>query len=462
MKKLLFIASTIMLLGGVVHAQELFLPEASIVAGVDIEGTFPHFNSTVTSGSQATTASHFRLIGKVYAKHNNSEFVTLDSITYKYGYGRGGDVTAEAPNDDRNILFDESNTYEYNAATKTFVNKLKRTQLFDNNDRITNLTYSVWKNHLSNYTDSARYLYGYSADGKMTSSVSQVWFGTIWANSVSSSLVYNSNNNITKMHSKLYEIEFVYGTNNKITQTIDKEVKNGKLTYSERKTYTYGTNGDVSTYVLEKWDDISKYWVNTNKWEYNNTGTPNVEEEVMYTWNGTGWLKSTRNYFYYDAARNDILVEKKMQRYSNSQNMFINVRTEIWAYNANNQPTVMTSKTWDATSNSFISTTGDEQVRFLYEYYNPTSINNISLSSNISTYPTPAGSQVNVAVKWDKPQAFDLALVDMTGKVLLNRHVDATIDYTTSISVASLPSGNYFVKLSNSNIQLTERVVVAH
>lgn len=462
MKKILLTASAILLLGGGMYAQEAFLPQASITAGVDIEGTFPHFSSTVITGKTATTASHFRLIGKVYAKHNGSSFITQDSITYKYGYGRGGDVTAEAPNDDRNILFDESNTYQYNSFNGTFVNKLKRTQLFDNNNQISNLTYSTWKAHLNNFTDSARYLYGYSADGKMTSSVSQVWFGTIWANSVSSNLVYNNNNNIAKMHSKLYEIEFVYDANERIRQTIDKEVKNTKLVYNERKTYTYDSYGDVNTYVLELWDDISKDWVKTKKWEYNNTGTANVEEEVEYTWNGTGWLKSARNYLYYDASRDDVLVEKKMQVYNSSQNMFVNTRTEIWAYNANNQPTVMTSKTWDASSNSFVSTNDDEQIRFLYQYYNPTTINNITLNGNISTYPSPASNQLNVAVQWDRPQAFDVALIDMTGRVLHSTHVASTTSYQEVIPVASLPSGNYFVKLSSPDVQLTERVVVAH
>ncbi len=461
MKKLLLFASSLLLSGVFVQAQEIHLPQATLTIGVDVEGTFPHFSS-LTIGDGAANVTHFRLTSKTYAKHDGTSFVAVDSTTYKYGYGRGGDVTVEEPNIDQEILFDESYTYQYVPVTDMYINKLKRTQQFNADDKVTNLTYSSWSSHNYTFRDSMRYLYAYDAKGKMDLSVAQTWLGTIWANDISSDIKYNSNDKIIKMTSKVYDIEFVYNSAGDIEQTIDMQVKNGKLTLNERKKYTYN-NGEIETYELENWDDIKKDWVKTKKWEYNYLSGSELQEHIEYNWNGTGWLAYGRYYYYYDATQNNVLVERRWQKYYHSQNKFINERTQHWYYNSNNQPTRMTSMTWDEQAGKFVSTAGDEQIRFHYEYYNPTSVKNINLlNTNVRTYPSPAGSYVNVAVKWNRAQDFDITLYDMSGRVVYQAHIANKLQYEHTITVANLPSGGYFIKVNGADAQLTDRIIVTH
>jgi hypothetical protein len=129
-----------------------------------------------------------------------------------------------------------------------------------------------------------------------------------------------------------------------------------------------------------------------------------------------------------------------------------------YTYNSYNQPLTATVQHWNPTT--LVWDPNADGQRYYYETYT-TGINNISsINGKADIYPVPATSTCSIAVNWDEPQAFTISVVDMTGKVCSTLAVPECHQYTTSISVATLPAGNYIVKIAGAKGCITRQLTV--
>lgn len=422
-------------------------------AGVFVGGLFPHFNSNAAA---ATVTS--RLLAKTYTRYN-SGFIPVDSTNYIYSTGRGGFTRIDQPNNDESINFDESYTYLYNPSAGIYDNRLHRLQTFDINDKVTMLTYRIWKISNGIWKDSARYVYTYSPDGKqMTSNILQQWVQGGWNNSVPSVLSYDTKNNVTQVSSVGYKASFTYDTDNNLTSLTDQiwDGSSSSLIFNTRKSYVYTTD-KVAAYTLEKWNSSLSGWVNVEHWDYTYTGT-NVETITEQQWNGV-WVNYAKRIFTYDG--NDNKLSETIQLWDASSSSYINSKRKVFEYNSYNQPTLITDYTWDNIS-SWGYTQGDEQLRLYYGYYAPTIVSKTSKNAVSSIYPLPAYDKATLQIRWNEPQSFKVVIADIKGTIVRQWDEAETLDFKKEINVSDLPSGNYILNASGSKEQLIERIMVTH
>ena len=82
-------------------------------------------------------------------------------------------------------------------------------------------------------------------------------------------------------------------------------------------------------------------------------------------------------------------------------------------------------------------------------------------TSEIKVYPNPVSQQLHIVLERDKKQAgerINLKLINMEGKVVIVHEFNAN-QPVINLSVADLPSGEYTLLLTNSNIQFTQKVI---
>lgn len=78
---------------------------------------------------------------------------------------------------------------------------------------------------------------------------------------------------------------------------------------------------------------------------------------------------------------------------------------------------------------------------------------------NVKVYPNPASDLIAIQIGGLVKENLSVELVDLTGRTVGNHHINAgqTIAY---FDVSTLYSGNYFIRISNENYQITRKVMV--
>lgn len=422
------------------------------VTGVTVTGGwFPHFinqNSSIPNHNS-------RLKAKAYLKFQSAGFLPVDSIYYNYYGERGGSTKKEEPNNDENILFDESFTYIYNPSTDGYDNRLYRMQQFAQDGKVETLTYKNWRTSVNEWKDSARYSYLYN-NGIMVTSAYEISFGGIWKQHTQSDLSYDAHHNVTSMSSNTYTAQFIYDVNSNLVTMIDSQLtSSGTWTLNEKRNYTY-SNNNVNEYRLEKWDPVMNIWINESKWTYTYSGT-NITSTLESAWDGSQWVNSALHLYKYDADNNK--TEDIRQYWNITASAFVNAGRETWEYNIFGQPLHIISDSWNG--NQWVHANGNEEIRFYYEYYFPSDITNTTTQKNeLQVYPTIAQNSVNIKLNWATPQSSVISIYDMSGHLARRiNHSGNIID--TQVPVSDLASGNYVVNITGATSNLTGRFVVS-
>lgn len=437
-----------------IHAFAGAKSEAAVTGVTWTGGLFPHFSNQ----GKGVQGSNSRLVAKTFLKFDAGVFVPVDSVTYKYSNGRGGMTKKDEPNNDENILFDESVSYVYNSLQAAYNNKMHRIQDFNIDNTVERLTYRSWRNMQTGggiWKDSARYSYLYT-NGIMTSSVYEIQAGGLWNKHVQSQLIYDSKNNVTQMNSTSYIATFSYDGNNNLVSVVDSlQMPSGTWVLNQKKSYDYDVDGNISVYTLEKWDATSATWLKDSRWEYSYSGK-NIATSTETHWNGWGWENTNKHAYNYDNNNNK--TEDVTQIWNASANSFVNSRKENWTYNSYNQPERIISYSWNG--NSWINGQNDQELRFYYEHYFPTGTQNITADNDILVYPTMASNEVNIMVSHaGSHSTITVMLYDMNGRLVRNQPMEQT---SMTMSVADLMPGNYIVKISAEEGVHTSRIIVNH
>jgi hypothetical protein len=79
---------------------------------------------------------------------------------------------------------------------------------------------------------------------------------------------------------------------------------------------------------------------------------------------------------------------------------------------------------------------------------------------NVSIYPNPVshGDMLNVKLQGAGPEGFNLAVYDVTGKVLIKHHYNQQEQFV--VDVSEFPSGAYILNIRNGDLNFTNKFIV--
>jgi hypothetical protein len=441
------------ILGGNVYAIE---DSEKMTTSVPVTGGFPHLSS-----ESPVISTNYRLRAKTFTTYSSNAFVPVDSTIYVFSNGRGGYTSMKDPNNDESVYFDNSVTYLFDRSVGAYTNRLKRKQEYNENNKVTMLSYTAWKELAGIWRDSAKYVYSYDKNtSKLLTSSLEIWAGGSWSPHIISTLQYNSNN-LTTLNSSTYNAVFSYDVNNNLVGVEDEQwSQSAGWQKNEKKLYVY--SGDkVVTYTIQKWNLQNNDWQNAVSYDYAYNGGDKPAESVMKIWNGSIWVASEKSIYSYD--KNGNKLEEIKQVWNTSTSSFNNTLHEVWEYNSNNLPVSITTSRWNESTSAWVNADQDYQIRFYYEIYWPTSVKSVaSVESNMKCYPLPANDNLTIDVNLSSASKCSIVMMDVKGHIVRQWEESYTNHINKSVNVADLNTGNYFVKVIGNTETLTQQIAVIH
>jgi hypothetical protein len=434
----------------------LALPSVALTktTGISVPNIFPHYGS---GGSNNVGNTQSRIIGQTYLVFDGSAFVPVDSTTYSYSFGRGGQLSTDDFNDNF-VSFDDSHTYLFNPALNTYRSQFHRIQTFNETNQVKIYTCKTWRVSTGSWRDSARFLYNYNSDQtRLDSTIFQIKSGSNWLDHVIYRNVFDGANRVTEMNSTAYEMKFNYDASNNILERLDR-IYPYPLPWTDdsRHIFTYNLTNQMTTYIVQEFDVI---WKNFKKYEYTYSG-PDVVTETEYDWDNNLWTAVRKHTFTYNTAHSKM---SDVSEYWNATlGAFVNDVKLQWTYNSFGQPLTYYSQSWDQATSSWINTTNDFLFRYYYQTFNPASVNRFTPGSiEMVLYPQPAQQSINVSAELNKQESYSIAVYDIRGRVVKQLSGSGN-SIQQNIPVQDLPAGTYFLKLSTSDKQQAKQFLVSH
>ncbi len=370
-----------------------------------------------------------------------------------------------------------------------YTNDSKTNQTFDANDNILTSLDQDWNIGLSTWENDYNTTNTYDLNNNLLTSISQNWNnGTnMWDNSSKDNYTYDVNNN---MLTEVYQYWdngtmawvnsskylYSYDVNNYMTTYIYQYWDNGTMSWvnSSKETYTYDVNNDMTASVYQYWNTGTNSWDNSSQSIITYDGDHHMlvdirqsyvlgvwenDEKVTYAytgddlisvtgqqWNNIGsvWENTDKYIFAYDGDHNRI--SQITQNWNTVTNAWDNDSRQQMTYNNYHQYTSVWTDQWN--SGIWEVTTSDTKFNVYYEEYNVASVANTNAANDFKVYPVPAQNFVRVEKTWAQPQDFTVSITDMQGRLVRTFSEKATTNYTRSIDVNQLASGNYVIKIA--------------
>ena len=383
--------------------------------------------------------------------------VPVDSTTYAYSFGRGGELSDDDLNDNF-VSFDESWTYLYNPSLAGYRNQFRRKQIFSPTNKVMKYTCETWRVSTDEWKDSARYLYTYNNDQtKLEYTMFQIHHNGNWLDHVEYDNIYDPMGRVAGMHSTAYKMDFEYDAANNITERADQVAPMFQpWRFDKKHLFAYNVANQMISYIVQDYDNG---WVNFKKYEYTYNG-PDLVMVMEYDWINNSWEIKAQNSLTYDSNHNKLMDVRKY--WDESTNAFVNGSRLQWTYNSFGQPLTYFSETFELATNTWVLTSEDFLYRYYYDSYTPASAKPLAgVDMNLELYPLPATHTLNLRADLPNADGYNITVFDTQGKIL--RQMDGKErKVQQAIPVGDLASGNYFVKISNSEGQQTQQFVVAH
>lgn len=122
-----------------------------------------------------------------------------------------------------------------------------------------------------------------------------------------------------------------------------------------------------------------------------------------------------------------------------------------WMMEGNPMAATQTSGLWSIQANNIT-----EFSPFAVFQAAPSSIDELEAGINMNIFPNPTAQRININFSEDMLGTFNMEIVDMYGKVVDNYKLTGN---GNSIDISHLPSGNYFIRFSNSDFRTVRKVV---
>ena len=442
MKKIYSLLLAIGFLSSPVHAK---------TTGVGIPNIFPHMGSG-GGGSSSPSAFQSRIIAYTYLKHDGAAFVPVDSTTYSYSFGRGGQLSKEDM-DDNFVNFDESYTYLFNPSSGTYINQYHRSQIFNAANKAQTYTCQNWIPASSTWKDSERFVYSYNGDlTRLDSTSFQIHSGGFWHGHVFYKNLYDINDRLTRMNSTVFTMSFTYDAAGNLVSRVDTQANIVPFYWYlyNKASFTYDASNRVTAYTLEDFRNNKKF-----RHEYTYSGM-DLSVTTEYVWNNNTWEISGRHLFSYDPNHNVTMDEWQYLDVASSS--YKSASRKIWTYNNYQQPLTYYSETFEPSNSSWGSTTDDFFYRYYYQPFIPASVNDVANDNEITLYPVPAQNRLSIDISGNTLQSSSILIYDLHGRLVKQQ---STTGNNNSINISDLANGTYVLKLSTANKHLSRQFIVA-
>lgn len=406
------------------------------------------FSCALICASFFTSAQSVRLVAKTDSSFYSGAYVFIDSTHYGYSFGRS-------------LLNNES---------------AERIGVWSEN-----LKWAPDEELFMQGSNSIRYSYQYDGDGLLTHTYGAGWNGVAWDTGSLSTHHYSNG-----VWDTSYVHEWVDGM--------------GTTTPMSREIRTFGPDG-LLTMELQLWNDTINGYENESK--MTNTYTAGKLTEVYTTWwNGTsympyaiaeysyngdnmdtatnryyngGWINSSRSVYTYD-VNNDVVLEE-IQAFQNNTwvttlkwhstydgdhnkltqweevltgGVWINTMMFQYTYTNTNLLETATTTEWDDVTAQFIPKQGTGKVVYYYEEFDPSGLSNtVKNNTTLQVFPNPATNNISIRSSTAHSAPFSITIFDATGRSVKHWNEPPSTFYQKQVDVSSLPSGSYFLRISD-------------
>ena len=194
------------------------------------------------------------------------------------------------------------------------------------------------------------------AQDKLTSSLSEYFYGTDWVSSNKATFTYDNDNNLTEEVEfywdsstskwiKSYASIYVYNNDNRvISETYENYDATGNINEEQYKTInTYNSSGDLSQILNQK--SVNSNWVDEGKFVLSYTGNK-LSSALGYEWNGANWV------FGDDSSRITITYNANGKVYISKSDSWdgtnwIDSDRTVYTYDANDRIILEDGQTWN-------------------------------------------------------------------------------------------------------------------
>ncbi len=403
---------------------------------------YPYFTISQVGGNPSPSIATSRIIGQSYFRFKGQSFVPQDSITYNYSFGRSGELSPDLG--DEYVQFETSVTYLFNTATQQNYPRFRRYQDFDNAGKSVSYNCQKWDFGFSNWKDSARYFYTYNGSQQVSSTSFDLWYGSAgWVPHVYYNNLFNPDGSIAEMNSNIYRIAFTYDIYGYLQQQTEqvKITPSSPFSNLQKNIFTYAAGNQIpDTQITQKW--VNGAWENQER-RVNIFSANQLIETITFTWDNT-WIPAVKSIFTYDVLGNKV---EELVQVMLSNATFENAERSIWSYNAENQPVLFQTETWNEQDSSWTSTDGDVLYRFHYEIFNPAAIKDLKAIADVVLFPVPANDVVHLKVAFSKPQQSIVQVYDMQGREVFQSVEGINSILLKDVPVQSFPAGQYFISV---------------
>jgi len=360
-----------------------------------IPNMFPHMGSSGSGNSVA--ASNSRIVGYTFLKHDGSAFVPVDSTTYSYSFGRGGQLSREEM-DDNFVSFDDSYTYLYLPSSNSYRNQFHRFQTFNGAGKVSKYNCQSWQMSSQSWRDSSRFVYTYNNDltRLIKTSFDIYYYSTnIWSPHVYYNNVYDNAGNMLAMRSNVFTMTFTYDGSNNMLSRIDSQVNMAPFQwYAKQKLlFSYDASNRLTSFIEQHF--VSGGWEHYAKFEHVYTGN-NITETTEYRWLNNSWEVNSKHLLSYDQHNN--IVSDVLQHWDAGNSVYNNVSRRMWTYNLAHQPVTYYSETFELSTNLWRSAADDFLFRYYYQSYIPASISKLPSEDDLKLFPIPASDKLSVSL----------------------------------------------------------------
>lgn len=327
-----------------------------------------------------------------------------------------------------NILYNAGNQpteFLYETFSGTWVNNRKKTFTYDTENHLESGTEMIWV--ANNWVNDRKYLYEYDAVGNCISLIYQKGSGNLWENDL--------------------KINYAYNANQKVSEIITSTWTITDWDFLEKLIYTYSAEKPLSRTLL--------YWVGTS-WEnaYKRTNNYNGDQLASslleVTNNAGGWQNQT---LYENTYTSGVITSSIISNYNNEWEPTNRITL---SRNAHNQITETKTEQKDQSGNWEFT---GYSYRMFYEE-EETGIDNIDEILKIKVYPNPSKNTISAEFNWKNPQNANLALLDIHGKILFQKHLSKSTYQKETIDVTSLANGIYLLTVTTEEGTSTKKVEV--
>ncbi len=342
---------------------------------------------------------------------------------------------------------DTYNVYEFYKILRYFYT-------YNSNGELTNtLLLSTWGNdttwvNLNNWTNT------YDSNNNLIDSIYQNWNFSSWINNAKHTFSYDSNNNCLSITEKLFGTST--GNWSNYLETLN--------------TYNV-TNKQISS-KNRQWDYINNFWWDTDSIKYNydlnNTLVSHTYYKSPYGVN-PNWSYYGKDTILYNSNNAPYYSFKKY--WDNSSNQWRDLQRTYWTYDASNRLVSRSIQDWNSGMNWWQNDVSDfysydSNGRTIHDssyvnggalrYYNNCVLAGIYEKNHdfeFSIFPNPTNSTLSITSSVDYNS---VKIINSIGQTIANFE-----DKPTTISVADLSNGIYFIQLldKKGTILKTEKFI---